>query len=30
MKNQTGSTGCRACHNNTNTTVTLMEIAEWY
>jgi|TARA_B110000483_G_scaffold231863_1_gene298759 hypothetical protein len=28
MKNQTGSTGCRACHNNTNTTVTLMEIAE--
>jgi len=26
MKNQTGSTGCRACHNNTNTTVTLMEI----
>ena len=26
MKNQT-STTCRACHNNTNTTVTLMEIA---
>ena len=25
MKNQT-STTCRACHNNTNTTVTLMEI----
>ena len=27
MKNQTSSTSCRACHNNTNTTVTLMEIA---
>ena len=30
MKNQTSSTSCRACHNNTNTTVTLMEIAGWY
>jgi nitrate/TMAO reductase-like tetraheme cytochrome c subunit len=28
MKNQT-STTCRACHNNTDTTVTLLEIAGW-
>jgi hypothetical protein len=27
MKNQNSSGGCRACHNNTDTTVTLMEIA---
>ena len=27
MKNQNGSGSCKACHNNTNTTVTLMEIA---
>jgi len=28
MKNQT-STTCRACHNNTDTTVTLLEVAGW-